>query len=92
MPAGKAPMRRAMAMVLVATMLDIMAMGIVMPVLPVLIQDLTGSLRAASVWTGTIGSLWAVMQLLCAPVIGSLSDRFGRRPVILISCAGLTFD
>jgi DHA1 family tetracycline resistance protein-like MFS transporter len=81
-----------MWMILMATVLDIMAMGIVMPVLPVLIQDITGSLEAASVWTGVIGSLWAVMQLLCAPVIGALSDRFGRRPVILVSTAGLTFD
>jgi DHA1 family tetracycline resistance protein-like MFS transporter len=81
-----------MGVIFVAALLDIMAMGIVMPVLPVLIQDITGSLKAASIWTGLIGSLWAVMQLLCAPVIGALSDRFGRRPVILISTAGLTFD
>ena len=80
MPDGEAAIRPAMWMILMATVLDIMAMGIVMPVLPVLIQDLTGSLKAASLWTGIIGSLWAVMQLLCAPLIGSLSDRYGRRP------------
>jgi DHA1 family tetracycline resistance protein-like MFS transporter len=69
-----------------------MAMGIVMPVLPGLIEDLTGSLEAAGIWTGVIGSLWALMQFVCAPIIGSLSDRFGRRPVILISTAGLALD
>ena len=60
--------------------------------LPGLIEDLTGSLAAAGVWTGLIGSLWALMQFVCAPLIGSLSDRFGRRPVILSSTAGLTLD
>lgn len=79
-------------MILIAAFLDMMAMGIVMPVLPGLIEDLTGSLSAAGIWTGIIGSLWALMQFVCAPVIGSLSDRFGRRPVILISTAGLALD
>jgi len=87
--AGRAP---AIWMILIAAFLDMMAMGIVMPVLPQLIEELTGSLAAAGVWTGIIGSLWALMQFVCAPVIGSLSDRFGRRPVILISTAGLTLD
>lgn len=79
-------------MILIAAFLDMMAMGIVMPVLPGLIEDLTGSLAAAGIWTGVIGSLWALMQFLCAPVLGGLSDRYGRRPVILISTAGLTLD
>ena len=79
-------------MILIAAFLDMMAMGIVMPVLPGLIEDLTGSLAAAGIWTGLIGSLWALMQFVCAPLIGSLSDHFGRRPVILISTAGLTLD
>ena len=79
-------------MILIAAFLDMMAMGVVMPVLPGLIEDLTGSLAAAGIWTGVIGSLWALMQFVCAPLIGSLSDRFGRRPVILISTAGLTLD
>ena len=79
-------------MILIAAFLDMMAMGIVMPVLPGLIEDLTGSLVAAGIWTGVIGSLWALMQFVCAPIIGSLSDRFGRRPVILVSTAGLALD
>jgi DHA1 family tetracycline resistance protein-like MFS transporter len=79
-------------MILIAAFLDMMAMGIVMPVLPGLIEDLTGSLAAAGIWTGLIGSLWALMQFVCAPAIGSLSDRFGRRPVILTSTAGLAID
>ena len=79
-------------MILIAAFLDRMAMGIVLPVLPGLIEDLTGSLSAAGIWTGIIGSLWALMQFVFAPIIGSMSDRFGRRPVILISAAGLSLD
>lgn len=85
-------MRPAMWMILITGFLDMLAMGLVMPVLPGLIEDLTGSAARAGLWTGIVGSLWALMQLVCAPVIGSLSDRFGRRPVILISCAGLALD
>lgn len=79
-------------MILVTGFLDMLAMGLVMPVLPGLIEDLTGSLAAAGLWTGIVGSLWALMQFVCAPIIGSLSDRYGRRPVILISTAGLALD
>jgi DHA1 family tetracycline resistance protein-like MFS transporter len=82
----------AMWMVLVTAVLDVMAMGMVLPVLPVLIEELTGSLAAAGVWTGAIASLWALAQFFCAPVLGALSDRFGRRPVILVSTAGLAID
>jgi MFS transporter, DHA1 family, tetracycline resistance protein len=84
--------RPAVWMILVTALLDLMAMGIVMPVLPVLIEEMTGSLREAGLWTGLIASLWAVMQFFCAPVLGALSDRFGRRPVILVSTAGLALD
>jgi DHA1 family tetracycline resistance protein-like MFS transporter len=63
-----------------------------MPVLPVLIEELTGSIAAAGIWTGAIATLWAVAQFFAAPVIGALSDCFGRRPVILVSTAGLAID
>lgn len=85
-------MRPAMWMILITGFLDMLAMGLVMPVLPGLIEQLTGSAARAGLWTGIVGSLWALMQFVCAPVIGSLSDRFGRRPVILISAAGLSLD
>lgn len=80
---------RAVPLVLVLAFLDMMAMGIVMPVLPILIEELTGSTRNAALWTGVVASIWAVMQFVCAPAIGALSDRFGRRPAILLSTAGL---
>lgn len=79
-------------MILIAAFLDMMAMGIVLPVLPGLIEEFTGTLGETGLWTGLIGSLWALMQFFCAPLLGSISDRFGRRPVILISAAGLALD
>jgi DHA1 family tetracycline resistance protein-like MFS transporter len=84
--------RPAVAFILVTAMLDVMAMGIVIPVLPALIEEFAGSNASAGVWNGVLVALWAGMQFLCSPIIGSLSDRYGRRPVILISTAGLAAD
>ena len=84
--------RPAIAFILVTAALDIMAMGIVIPVLPQLIEEFAGSDEAAGWWNGVMVALWAGAQFLCSPAIGSLSDRFGRRPTILISAAGLAID
>lgn len=82
----------ALAFIFVTAVLDIMAMGIVIPVLPVLIEDFTGSNARAGIWNGVFVAIWAAMQFVFSPIIGSLSDRYGRRPVILISTAGLAAD
>jgi DHA1 family tetracycline resistance protein-like MFS transporter len=94
MTAPSAPPRRAaaIAFILVTALLDVMSMGIVIPVLPKLVETLAGSTSSAGLWNGLFVALWALMQFLCSPIIGSLSDRFGRRPVILISVAGLALD
>lgn len=84
--------RSAIAFIFVTGVLDVMAMGLVTPVLPPLIEEFTGSASSAGVWNGVMVALWAGMQFLCSPIIGSLSDRYGRRPVILISTAGLAVD
>ena len=92
-PLPPSPRRRAaVAFILVTALLDVMSMGITIPVLPRLIEQLAGSTDAAGLWNGLFVALWAGMQFLCSPVIGSLSDRHGRRPVILISVAGLALD
>src|SRR3546814_14729417 len=69
-----------------------MAMGVVIPVLPALVEEFTGSNAKAGIYNGLFVTLWAGMQFIFSPVIGSLSDRYGRRPVILISTAGLAAD
>jgi len=82
----------ALGFILVTAALDVMAFGIVIPVLPKLVVEFTGSSADAGFWNGLMVALWAGAQFLFSPVLGSLSDRFGRRPVILISAAGLALD
>jgi DHA1 family tetracycline resistance protein-like MFS transporter len=81
-----------MAFILVTAALDIIAMGLVIPVLPPLIEEFAGSDANAGIWNGVLIALWAGAQFVASPVIGSLSDRFGRRPVILVSVAGMAID
>ncbi|HXX92941.1 MAG TPA: TCR/Tet family MFS transporter [Planctomycetota bacterium] len=87
------PRRAALIFIFATVLLDVLALGVVIPVLPPLIQDFLGgdTARAAGVY-GLFGTVWALMQFLCSPFLGALSDRYGRRPVILISCAGLGLD
>jgi MFS transporter, DHA1 family, tetracycline resistance protein len=79
--------------VLITLFIDILGMGLVIPILPRLVQSLLGGAIAESSFVfGLLVSIYAVMQFFCAPVLGALSDRFGRRPVILLALAGLGFD
>lgn len=81
-----------LAFIFVTAVLDIVALGIVIPVLPTLIEQFAGSNARAGVINGLFVALWALMQFITSPVIGSLSDHYGRRPVILLSAAGLAAD
>jgi DHA1 family tetracycline resistance protein-like MFS transporter len=90
-----APSRRqaAFAFVFVTVLLDMLALGMVIPVLPKLIESfLAGDTARASEFVGLFATVWALMQFLFSPVQGALSDRFGRRPVILVSNFGLGLD
>jgi DHA1 family tetracycline resistance protein-like MFS transporter len=83
----------AFVFILVMVAFDMVAFGIIAPVLPDLIRSFEGGdfARASSI-TGYFGFAWATMQFIFSPILGAWSDRFGRRPVILISCFGLTID
>jgi DHA1 family tetracycline resistance protein-like MFS transporter len=92
-PEQAAPTRAAFAFVFITILLDMLALGIIIPVLPSLVLGFVGgdTPRSAEV-LGAFGTAWALMQFLFSPTLGALSDRFGRRPVILISNIGLALD
>ena len=81
------------AFLLITVMLDSIGIGIIMPVMPDLIIDLGGgTLSKAATWGGALAATFAVMQFVFGPVVGNLSDAYGRRPVLLISLAVMSID
>ena len=85
--------RAAFIFIFITVLLDMLALGVIVPVLPKLvIQFERGDMAMAAEQVGVFAFIWAAMQFVFAPVIGVLSDRFGRRPVVLLSNFGLGFD
>lgn len=85
--------KNAFFFVIVTVALDMLAFGLIMPVVPSLIQELAHvPPEMATLWLGGLAATYAVMNFLFGPVLGSLSDRFGRRPVLLASVATLAVD
>ncbi|WP_158794326.1 TCR/Tet family MFS transporter [Granulicella sp. L60] len=89
-PAGR---RAAAAFIFFTVTLDMLALGMIAPVLPRLIEGfLHGDTSSAARMLGIFGTIFAAMQFFLSPVLGSLSDRFGRRPVVLLSNFGMGLD
>jgi DHA1 family tetracycline resistance protein-like MFS transporter len=87
------PSRLALVFILLTVMIDSIGIGIIFPVMPDLLEEVTGAdIPTASLWGGVLATSFAVMQFLFGPVIGNLSDRFGRRPVMLIALGVMAFD
>ncbi|MCE2849478.1 MAG: MFS transporter, partial [Chitinophagaceae bacterium] len=83
----------ALGFIFVTVLVDVIGLGIIIPVLPKLIQELTGGdMSVASRYGGWLMFTYAFMQFLFAPVLGSLSDQYGRRAVILFSLFGFGLD
>ena len=81
--------RAALPFILVVVFIDVLGIGLAMPVLPMLVGDYTPGKDVQSYWYGALVIAYGLMQFACAPMLGALSDRFGRRPVILASIFGL---
>jgi MFS transporter, DHA1 family, tetracycline resistance protein len=88
-----APRRLPVLFILITVTIDAMGIGLILPVMPDLIRAVRGaSLADAALWGGMLSAVYAVMQFGFSPLIGNLSDRFGRRPVLLVSMAVLALD
>ena len=88
--APRAPGKNAFMFVLVTVMIDMIGFGLVMPVTPTLIAELAHlPLEEAAPWGGYLSAVYAVLNFLAGPVLGNLSDRFGRRPVLLVAMLAL---
>ena len=83
----------AVAFIFVTILLDMFALGLIMPILPKLVESFVDNDTASAARIfGLFGTAWALMQFFFSPILGGLSDRFGRRPVVLLSNFGLAFD
>jgi MFS transporter, DHA1 family, tetracycline resistance protein len=87
------PRSAAVIFIFITILLDTLALGVIIPILPKLIESFVENDTAtAARYFGLFGTAWAVMQFFFSPILGALSDRFGRRPVVLLSNFGLSLD
>ena len=85
--------KAALSFIFITLLLDVIGIGLIIPVFPQLIEQLIGgNISQASQWSGWLTFVYAIMQFVCAPIIGNLSDKYGRRPVLLLSLFGFGVD
>jgi DHA1 family tetracycline resistance protein-like MFS transporter len=81
--------RPAVAFIMVTLLIDVIGIGLIIPVLPLLVGQFTDGRDTQAYWYGAIVVTYGATQFLCAPLLGALSDRFGRRPLLLLGIAGV---
>ena len=85
--------KAAVSFIFITLLLDVVGLGLIIPVFPQLIEELIhGNISEASQWAGLLTFAYAIMQFICAPIVGNLSDKYGRRPVLLFSLFGFGID
>jgi DHA1 family tetracycline resistance protein-like MFS transporter len=85
--------KAAITFIFVTLLIDVTGLGLIIPVFPELITKMTGlGISGVSQWGGLLTVTYAIMQFFCAPIIGNLSDKYGRRPVLLVSLLGFGID
>ena len=91
-PDNRGGRRAAMAFIYVTIVLDVLGFGILIPVLPAPVERLAGGdVTQTALMFGLLLTVWSLIQFLFSPLVGALSDRFGRRPVLILSAVGLEF-
>jgi DHA1 family tetracycline resistance protein-like MFS transporter len=92
-PLATGARKAALVFIFVTVLIDVLAFGLIIPVLPHLVEQFVGGeTDVAAYWIGAFSLVFAAIQFVTSPIQGALSDRFGRRPVILLSCLGLGLD
>jgi len=90
---SRAPGRNALYFIVITVLLDVIGFGLIVPIMPRLLVDLTGkSLSQAATYGGWLSFLYAAVQFVCAPILGGLSDRYGRRPILLYAVGSFGID
>jgi DHA1 family tetracycline resistance protein-like MFS transporter len=82
----------ALPFILVTVLIDMVSIGLIIPVLPALVGTFTGSQADQAFWFGAVAFAFAIANFIGAPILGALSDRYGRRPVLLIGFCGLALN
>lgn len=92
-PLVNAARKAALVFIFITVLIDVLAFGVIIPVLPHLVQTFVGGdTSTAAYWTGVFAFAFSLVQFFSTPIQGALADRYGRRPVILVSCLGLGLD
>jgi DHA1 family tetracycline resistance protein-like MFS transporter len=78
--------------VLICVFVDMLGIGLIVPVLPALVGEYVANRAQQAQWYGVLGATFGLLQFLCMPMLGALSDRIGRRPVLLVSMAGMAVN